>query len=755
MVSYPERGIWSKEHAEKWEEGYVVGNGELGAILYGNPLTPKLVINHHTCYLKGNPMDTIPDLADEIPELRKIIQTEGYQKGIEFFETKALEKGYPGLTMSDVYHPAAQLDFSFPDLEQNTVSDYSRKLDYEEGLIQECFRIDGEQKIFTESFVSKDRNCLYARIHSNDSFDVSFGFNDFKQEALIQKTTEHADSLMQECTYKDGSHYSVPLKWKSINGNVTSEQNKISVKETKDLVFAVSFNKNTKSLNVEDFDAIKAEHISRHRNDYQSVSLDLVSQTERARSYEALIEDMVSTKEVPLVLYEKFYDASRYVIQSMSGQALPNLQGIWSGDFHPAWSGDFTFDTNVQLAIASYASLGWFEGFKGFFDQMEKYLDDFKENAEKYYGCRGYLVPVHASTRALHVHWNSEWPLIFWTAGAGWLAHFYQEYYVYTLDKEFLRETAVPFYIETLQFYEDFLMNEKNTVVLRPSYSAENGMGDTSTMDVAVIKDTIKNLTESLLVLGKELPERCTRLLNHLPDYLIDDEGVIKEWIDDRTVENHNHRHFSNLYPVFQSKEVTKDTPVLWEASQKAFDKRLQAWLLSEDGDTSSSHGRMHAAMCAVALERPDDVESALNALLINRSFNPSLVTSHYNQGEVFNVDANGSFPKVIHDSLVYVDRPGEITLFKATPQWLNKGTIKGMRLPSGITVEEMEWDLDDRYCKLTLVSSEPTDVIIKLQDNYRFKNGEGEFELSVSLKKDEPAILDLVYDYTKDKCYD
>lgn len=756
MFKYPAKGIWSNHYADNWKEGYVIGNGELGGILYGKPVDFSVVINHHSCYLKGNPMDKIPDLSDKLPELRKIIKTEGYQKGIEYFEREALHKGYPGLTMSDVYHPAGRMAFTFPSIPNQEISDYTRQLDYEKGLIQECFSINENQSVIKESFVSRDENCLYLSIQSEDSFDINFSLTDFKNEALVQKIVDQTNTFMvQESTYIEGSSYTLPVKWDIQEGKVHVENNQVVIKETKQLTLAVGFNRQAEDLNLEEYEKIKSRHVEKHSNQFNSVSLDLVSPSEREQSFEAMIDQLTADKEVPLVLYEKMYDASRYVIQSMSGKTLPNLQGIWSGDFHPAWSGDFTFDTNVQLAIASYASLGNFEGFDGLFDQLTSYLEDFKENAKNYYGCRGYLVPVHASTRALHVHWNSEWPLIFWTAGAGWLAHFYHEYYDYTLDKEFLRHTAVPFYIETLLFYEDFYSIENNEIVLRPSYSAENGMGDTSTMDVAVIKETIHNLTSALNILGESLPEKYTEMLSQLPEYLIDSEGVLKEWIDEQTVENHNHRHFSNLYPVFQSKEITKADSALWKAAHTALDKRLEAWLLSEDGDTSSSHGRMHAAMCAIALERPEDVEAALDQLVSNQSFLPSLVTSHYNQGEVFNVDANGSLPKVMHDSLIYVEKPGELTLFKATPDWLKKGTIKGMRLLSGVTVQQMKWDLAEGYCEISLISTIASELTIRIQESYQFESMNKNDFVTVALNENQPTKLDLRFNSTGADSYD
>lgn len=717
----PTQGIWSRYDALKWEEGFVVGNGEIGAIPFGNALDFSLIGNHHKLFIKGNDMANIPDLSNYLEVLRERIDKEGYQSGIEFFEELALKQNYQGLTMSDLYHPGIQVDFKISLEKKSDIKESYRYVEFDKGVSSEKIITESNQIIEKTLFVSKKENAIFFTIESNDPFDVSFRMKDFKQEKLMQEiSSNHKKSLLQKNTYIDDSFYTSLVSWESDQGQSDVNEDTVYLYSSKQVQMKVSIEiDKEQKYTSSNFEEILAVHIDDHSNLYDSVRLDLVSDSERQRSIDDILQEMESTQSVPQVLYEKLYDASRYIIQGMSGEALPNLQGIWSGDFFPAWSGDYTFDTNVQLAISSFSSLGLFESFKGFFNRMKEYEEDFKENASRYFDCRGFLVPVHASTTGKHVHWNSEWPLIFWTAGAGWLAHFYNEYWEYTLDEKFLEEAAIPFYENTILFYEDFLQIKDGKVFLRPSYSAENGMGDTSTMDIAVLKETILHLKTAYQVADKSFPKKYTKLLESIPDYMIDSEGVLKEWIDPGKEENHNHRHFSNLYPVFQSKEITKANTSLWEAANKAFDKRLEAWLLSVDADTSSSHGRMHAAMCAIALERTEDMEKALNELMLNRAFYSSLVTSHYNDQNVFNVDANGSFPKVIHDALIYSENLNEVTLFKAVPAWLSKGELFGVNLPNGILVKQFDWNLKKKECFMKLESKHSTKLTIFLQEKY------------------------------------
>src|SRR5699024_8048291 len=129
----------------------------------------------------------------------------------------------------------------------------------------------------------------------------------------------------------------------------------------------------------------------------------------------------------------------------------------------------------------------------------------------------------------------------------------------------------IPYLKECALFYEDFL-TEDGTGIYRfsPSYSAENGCGDNSTQDIAVAKEVLSNLITSYQELEIDSPDipKWEKMLRKLPDYMIDSDGVLKEWAVDGIGENFNHRHFSHLYPIFQSREFTSETePDLWNAS--------------------------------------------------------------------------------------------------------------------------------------------------------------------------------------------
>lgn len=745
----PLRGVWSHYPAEKWQDGFVAGNGEIGGVLFGSPDDSVLIGNHHRLFLKENDMHNLPDLAEHVPKLRDIIEKDGYQSGIKFFEEKALEKGYKGLTMSDLYHPAFQLGFHLGK-PTDKKSEFFRSTDYQKGLVTEIHQRNN-QWYKKEMFVSKEKKLIGFSISSNQKFDVQMEVTDFQHPNLTQTLETKEDYILQRSEYNDETFYTNTVNWHSDEGKAKKTESGLNFEQVKkvDFLIDISVNNNGNMISNWNFEHLKKEHIHSHQMRYDAVRLNLVNGEERYRSIDEIIEEMEQTKTVPLVLYEKMYDASRYVLHAASGKALPNLQGIWSGDFSPAWSGDYTLDTNVELAISSLNSLGMSDHLEGFFSQMKEYESDFEENAMKYFGCRGFLVPVHASTTAKHVHWNSEWPLVFWLSGAGWLAHFYQEYVDYTQDETFLAEVALPFYEKTILFYEDFIQMKEGKALIQPSYSAENGMGDNSTMDVAVLKEVIMNLLSGYEKLDISVPEKYKQLYDALPKYAINDEGVLKEWIDSKKEENYNHRHFSQFYPIFQSKEITKEKEFLWNAAQKGFDKKMSAWLLNEEGETSSSHGRMHAAMCAISLERSNDLEDAINELLLNGAMYDSLVTSHYNHQEVFNVDANGALPKIYQDALLYPESDSEITLFKAMPKWLQKGSLSGVHLPGTVRVESFEWNHQIGKAELLLTASKDVSFKLKVNEAYNVKNFDGATRnyADIHLKKNVQKSLFILFD--------
>ncbi|RCW74776.1 glycosyl hydrolase family 95 catalytic domain-containing protein [Saliterribacillus persicus] len=712
----PERGVWTKAPAKAWEDASVTANGVQGVMVFGNPKEDIIVGNHCRLFLPyGNKFEA-PALAPYIDETRKIIKQKSYQEALAFQYEKATELGYQGLTMSDPTHPGFHLHIKS---DIDSYKHYKRSINYQTGEITVSFD-SNKYSYYRKTFVSRKDDVIVHQLTTSapeHTYTLLLEHYEVPQLKQIVKKIGRKIEAQYDYVHSEGGYdVSISLKGENLEVNKNEETNEVYLKcshpiliimqikpyaTVKDRELSASSFKETTT-----YSELFLNHLPHHEALFNRVTLDLVDQSKRLASLDDILIKAKKSKEVPPEWLEKMYDAGRFMYICSAGELTPNLQGIWTGTFHPAWSGDFTFDTNVQLSIASALSSNLSEGLHGFFRLIKELMPGFRENARKYYGCRGIMSSAHSSNSGVHVHWNEEWPLHLWTCGAGWLGHWYYQYYRFTGDLNFLETEAIPYLEEVVLFYEDFLIEDADgTYRFTPSYSAENGCGDNATQDIAVLKEVLMNLIKAyhMLETSTEKISKMQRMLDKLPDYMINEDGALKEWLTKEKGENYNHRHFSHLYPVFQSREFNEETnPKMWEAARMAFKKRREAWLLSEDGNTTSTHGRMHAALCATQFHMPDLIEEVFTLLLLNDCFYSSLMMSHYNNREVFNVDGNGALPQVVHEMLIDYSNQ-RLTLLGALPHIFPKGNLQGVQLVDQLEVEELSWNLPEKQLVVRL----------------------------------------------------
>ena len=318
------------------------------------------------------------------------------------------------------------------------------------------------------------------------------------------------------------------------------------------------------------------------------------------------------------------------------------MQGIWNGDYNPAWSSDFHNDENIQMNYWAALPGNLPETILPYFDYYESMLKDYRANSRAVYGCRGILVPIAQTSHGL-LYGSSVWTT--WTAGAGWLAQLFYDYWLFTGDLDFLKNRAVPFLKEVALFYEDFLIeSDDGRLMFIPSLSPENipsileGSLVTinATMDVAIAREVLTNLCNACELLGieQEGVERWRKILAKLPDYDINEDGAIKEWIHPELKDNYHHRHQSHIYPLFPGIEVTEENnPELFKAIKIAVEKRLTVGLTAQTGWSFAHMANIYArlgdgerALCRGAIEV--SIEWNRDAGIINAEFFSSIEQS-------------------------------------------------------------------------------------------------------------------------------
>ena len=199
-------------------------------------------------------------------------------------------------------------------------------------------------------------------------------------------------------------------------------------------------------------------------------------------------------------MLEKEFDACRYAVISSSGELFPNLQGIWNGTSSARMVQRFHAERERQTAIAADLSANMAEALDPFFHYLETHLPEYRTDAARPTAAAIHI-PWRASSHGLNNHFDATWPTTFWTAGAGWAAQFFYDYYLYTGVRRFLERRALPFMREAARFYEDFLVESADGKWLfSPSYSPENHPGNSpsqacinATMDLAVATGLLRN----------------------------------------------------------------------------------------------------------------------------------------------------------------------------------------------------------------------------------------------------------------------
>jgi alpha-L-fucosidase 2 len=447
--------------------------------------------------------------------------------------------------------------------------------------------------------------------------------------------------------------------------------------------------------------------------------LDLGGGADHQRTTEELLE--LSTNEnLNRALIEKQFDAGRYNIICSTGELPPTLQGVWGGTYVPGWASDFTHNGNVPSAIASYLMGNTPELMLAYTSYIESIVPWMEINAQHLFGARGIVLPSRSTTHGFNNALNPNFAGGMWVGGAGWAAHFFHDYSLYTGDREFLAEHALPFMEKAAVFFEDYLYEGPDgTYVFSPTQSPENTPGNSNsqasynaTMDVAVAKELLTNLISA----SRELDRNQDKIpvwqamLDKMPEYMIDDNGIIKEWLTPRLENNDNHRHCSQLYPLFDGiPEEIADSPELRAAFRKSIEYKLDRhWRDNQRG--FMSFGLVQLGQAATSL---GEGELAYHCLrhLVNRFWLNNLASMH-NHRSLFNMDISGGMPAVIIKMLV-ASEPGTIQLLPALPNAWPSGQIEGVLCRGAIQVDSLRWD--GKKVEVTLTSSRSQTVVLEL----------------------------------------
>jgi len=762
----PERGFVSSQPAKTWEEGLICGNGTIGANALSRPTDERVIFTHERLFMPMGAPVMPPDQSARLFEIRRLIERGLYRQATELQFNLS---GQSSFMYPDFFVPA--FDLTIRSHHQGEVRDYSRTVDFQTG--ETAVRWSDDRGAFERRmFVSRAdgvavlvmtgpqpgsldcRLALEQREPSdqfNDDSDIAKRSDQmFNEHVADIKTTASSSSLTYSNRYLKaypGSIHALEGFARVITTGGTTEagtNGTLAIKGADRILVFVDLRPiydpdkpELKDMEASlaklpnDYSQLLQRHAKLHGGLFNRMRLDLGGGADHRRSTEELLAE--STYEKPnRALIEKQFDAARYNIISCTGKLPPNLQGVWGGTYVPGWASDYTHNGNVPSAIAANLMGNMPELMLAYTTYIESLVPWLEINAKHLYGARGIVLPSRSSTHGFSNALAPNFAGGFWVGGAGWAAHFFYDYYLYTGDRMFLAEHALPFMEKATLFFEDFLYEGPDGKwIFSPTQSPENTPENTTsqgsfnaTMDVAVAKELLRNTIAASRELGRNQDKiaRWQQMLEKMPDYQVDERGIIKEWLTPLLANNDSHRHSSQLYPLYDGMpdEIAR-SPELRAAFRKSIEFKLDNhWQDNQRG--FMSFGLVQLGQAATSL---GDEELAYRCLthLVNRFWLNNLASMH-NHRSLFNMDISGGMPSVIIKMLVASD-PGKIQLLPALPKAWPTGTIEGVLCRGQIEVRRLQWN--PAGLEVTLRSGKAQTVLLELPAEVSAITVEGE----------------------------
>ncbi|MGV8090378.1 MAG: glycoside hydrolase N-terminal domain-containing protein [Mangrovibacterium sp.] len=724
-------GMYMEYPAVDWREALPTGNGDIGAMLYGNVICERVMLNHKRWFYRRK-HQPLPDFSGYLPELRRIIDEGRYEEADKFFMGKIRQSGYAN-TRSGEFQPGFDLEVRRQSSAPFT--DYGRALDFETGEAKVSWKEDN-RSYERSLFVSRADDVVVLQLTARQAGHISeiFSFSghdvgnapkSLETDLVFHQpvTDGHEFMTIYGQRKDDDTIFGAVARIVPVNGSITSVKDSrgeaFEIKQADAvLVLIRMFYKGLPESRFDemkqallslpaDYEVLLQRHTAIHRELFLRCTLDLKADATGKPSNERLLLDAYKGRMSNEFAERMFHYGRFLLICSSNPDGLPaNLQGVWNGLYAPPWQGSFFFNENIQMNYWQALPGNMPEVLFSLFNLVESGIPDFRENACKYYGCRGVLAPIRMiddfgkKTGAIAQD-------VFFTGGAGWLAQFFYDYWLFTGDDNFLGRHAVPYMKEVALFYEDFVQTDTSgKLKMYPSDSPENRPAErntqlciNATIDFAIMKELLTNLVDACtyLKIEKEAVSRWKRLLLLVPSYQVNEDGAIREWMHPDFQDNYHHRHLSHLYPLFPGLEINNGSDTrLFDACRVAVEKRSTIGIESQTGWSLA-----HMANIYARLGLGDEAWECLN-LMSRSTIGSNLFTYHNDERYMgikdsrsgtpaYQVDANLGFSAAVLEMLVYSNK-GTIKLLPALPVQWKDGSVKGVRCRGGFEVD-LEWN--------------------------------------------------------------